>query len=181
MIWLFRNSRATVKSAPYRLVRKQGVFEIRDYPALILVTTPMQEGGMNGSFGRLFRFITGHNAEARKIPMTTPVLIDHAPTHSTMSFVMSGATRKSGVPAPTEPGVRLEEAKPTYYVAMRFGGLSDAKNEQRAVAKLRKWLDEHKIAARGAPVFAYYDPPWTPPFLRRNEVMVGVSEAVGAE
>ena len=64
---------------------------------------------------------------------------------------------------------------------MRFGGWSDAKNEQRAVAKLRKWLDEHKIAARGAPVFAYYDPPWTPPFLRRNEVMVGVSEAVGAE
>ena len=70
-------TRAGYESAPYKMVRRDGKFELRDYPALTVVETPMGGGGSNGangSFNRLFRFITGNNEAKQKIAMTTPGL-----------------------------------------------------------------------------------------------------------
>jgi hypothetical protein len=88
-------TRAGYESAPCQVVRTDGKLELRDYPTLTLVETPMARGGneADGSFNRLFRFITGGNETKQKIAMTTPV-------------------------------------------------------------------------------YGYFDPPWTPSFLRRNEVML---------
>ena len=57
---------------------------------------------------------------------------------------------------------------------LRFGGDHTAENEKAAVEKLTAWLYEQKIASEGDPIFAYYDPPWTPVLLRRNEVMIEI-------
>ena len=50
------------------------------------------------------------------------------------------------------------------------------RNEKAAIERLTTWLDGQKIAGKGAPMFAYYDPPWTPVFLRRNEVMIRIDK-----
>ena len=90
--WLVSNSRAATETPDYKVVRTDGKCEIRDYPALMIATTPMKEDGMNGGFGELFRFITGSNEGSEKIEMTTPVLIDTAKEKKTMSFIMPKST-----------------------------------------------------------------------------------------
>jgi DNA gyrase inhibitor GyrI len=174
VVWLILNSRWHTGTAPYVLVRTDGAFEFRDYPALTLAMAPMEnDEGSSRSFRALFQFITGENSKREKIPMTTPVLIDPAPGKRTMSFVMPQAMVRQGVPEPNGDKVRLGKIEAGLYVVLRFKGReAEAK---AAVIKLQTWLREHNLVAEGEPMVAYYDPPWTPMFLRRNEVMVRVA------
>ena len=80
-------TRAGYESAPYKVVRHDGKFELRDYPSLTVVETPMAGGGSNGadgSFNRLFRFITGNNEADQKIAMTTPIFMSSNETNRAM-------------------------------------------------------------------------------------------------
>lgn len=172
VFWLLNTSRAATETPVYQVVRADGAFEVRDYPALTLATTPMKGADMNGSFGHLFRFITGRNEGEQKISMTTPVLIDGAADKQTMSFIMPKATVEKGVPQPTGDQVTLGQVAATRVAVMRFAGGRSVKNEQAAITKLKAWLTAQKLVGKGDPRFAYYDPPWTPIFLRRNEVMI---------
>ena len=86
--WLISTSRAATESPEYKVIRTDGKFEVRDYPALTVATTPMEGGEMNGGFGKLFHFITGSNEGSEKIAMTSPVLIDMTKDKKTMSFIM---------------------------------------------------------------------------------------------
>lgn len=170
--WLVSTSRAATESPDYKVVRTDGKVEIRDYPALAVATTPMEGDGMNGSFGQLFRFITGSNEGGQKIEMTSPVLIDTARDTKTMSFIMPKATVEKGVPKPAGGSVTLGSVAASRFAVLRFSGGRTAENEAKAVGALKSWLAVEKISAKGAPMFAYYDPPWTPVFMRRNEVMM---------
>lgn len=174
LFWLVSTSRAATETPAYRVVRTEGKFELRDYPALTVATTPMESGEMNRGFGQLFRFITGSNEGAQKIKMTAPVLVDKADGRKTMSFIMPKETVAKGVPKPAGESVTVETMKAARFAVLRFGGGRTAENENRALERLRVWLAGQKIAAKGDPIFAYYDPPWTPLFLRRNEVMLRI-------
>lgn len=172
--WLVTNSRAATETPKYRVVKADESFEIRDYPDLVVATTPMQGNGMNGSFGQLFRYITGQNEGGQKIEMTSPVLIDTAAEQKTMSFIMPKATVEKGTPKPAGESVSLGKVEAARFAVLRFPGERSEANEKAAVEKLLGWLKEQKITPVGAPMFAYYDPPWTPIPLRRNEVLLRV-------
>ncbi|MHA3772942.1 SOUL family heme-binding protein [Verrucomicrobiota bacterium sgz303538] len=172
IVWLVGNSRAVTETPDYKVIRTDGKFEIRDYSALTIATTPMKDGGMNGGFGQLFRFISGQNEGAKKIEMTTPVLIDTAKDTKTMSFIMPRGAVEKGVPKPASDSVKLAKVEAARFAVLRFPGERTAENEKSATEKLVAWVEGQKLAAKGAPIFAYYDPPWTPVFLRRNEVMI---------
>ena len=172
---LISTSRAATETADYKVVRTEGKYEIRDYPGLTVATTPMEEGGMNGSFGRLFRFITGKNAAAEKISMTTPVLIASSSNTRSMSFIMPAKAVEKGLPSPSEENVSLSRVDAARFAVFRFSGGRTAGNEKKAVENISAWFAAQKLAGLGEPVFAYYDPPWTPAFMRRNEVMVHVA------
>jgi len=174
--WLVSTSRAATETPDYRVIRTDGKFEIRDYPALTIATTPMNDDGMNGSFGQLFRFITGKNEGAEKIAMTAPVLIDTAKDRKTMSFIMPRNAVEKGVPKPAGDSVSLGKVEAARFAVWRFAGGRTAENEKAAIEKLTLWLEGQKIAAKSDPIFAYYDPPWTPVFLRRNEVMIRIDK-----
>ena len=174
--WLVSNSRAATETPDYKVIRTDEKFEIRDYPALTIATTPMNDEGMNGGFGQLFRFITGKNEGAEKIEMTSPVLIDTATDKKTMSFIMPRKAVEKGVPKPAGDSVSLGKVEASRFAVLRFAGGRTAENEKAAIEKLTAWLDGQKIAGKGAPIFAYYDPPWTPDFLRRNEVMIRIDK-----
>jgi hypothetical protein len=174
--WLVSTSRAATETPDYKVIRTDEKFEIRDYPSLTIATTPMNDDGMNGSFGQLFRFITGKNEGAEKIEMTSPVLIDTAKDKKTMSFIMPKKAVEKGVPKPAGDDVKLGKVEAARFAVLRFAGGRTAENEKAAIEKLTAWLEGQKIAAKGDPMFAYYDPPWTPTFLRRNEVMIRIDK-----
>ena len=165
--------RAGYDSAPYRVVRRDGRFELRDYPSLVWVETPMR--GADDSFMRLFRFIGGKNSAQQKISMTTPVFMVGETTNATMAFVMPKGMSAKQTPTPNEPNLSVREVGGGRFAVLRFRGGRNEKNETRAQADLRTWLVGEKIKSEGGPIFGYFDPPWTPSFLRRNEVMLRIS------
>ena len=167
-----RASRSGYKSAPYTVVRSEGDFELRDYPALKLVETAMKDGGSGGSFNRLFRFITGGNDVGKKIAMTTPVFM--AGGESTMAFVMPADL--GNVPQPTNGSVTVREMPAGRFAVLRFNGARSPQQEADHLEHLKAWVAVQGLEVSAAPVYAYFDPPWTPPFLRRNEVMLRIDQ-----
>ena len=174
--WLVSTSRAATETPEYKVVRTDGKFEIRNYPALTVATTAMEGGEMNGGFGKLFRFITGSNEGSEKIAMTSPVLIDTTKDKKTMSFIMPVKAVEKGVPKPSGESVTLGKVEAARFAVLRFDGGRTAENETAAIEKLKARLDTEKLTGNGAPTFAYYDPPWTPTFMRRNEVMIRIDK-----
>ena len=92
-----------------------------------------------------------------------------------MSFIMPEKAVAKGLPKPADARVSLGKMDSARYAVIRFGGRRSAANEEKATKLLKTLLAEQKIAENGDPIFAYYDPPWTPVFLRRNEVMIQIA------
>ncbi len=174
-------TRAGYETAPYTLIRTDGRFQVRDYPALVVVETPMSgsRDGSDGSFNRLFRYITGSNAGEEKIAMTTPVFMEGGATNARMAFVMPASMNLQSIPRPSDPSVEVRELKPGQFAVYRFKGGRSSESERRAFATLTDWVRSEGLpsASDPQPVFAYFDPPWIPGFLRRNEVMLQLRPA----
>jgi DNA gyrase inhibitor GyrI len=171
--------RGGYESAPYQLVRASGAFEVCDYPAITVVETPMAGGGdgSDGSFNRLFRFITGDNKTKQKIAMTTPVFMSGGASNGTMAFVMPAKMKAGEVPTPSDGSVTVRELPAGRFAVLRYSGGHHAKNEAEALAQLRALMKREGLQELSPPIYGYFDPPWTPAFLRRNEVMVGTGAA----
>jgi len=176
VFWFATNSPADTETPEYKVIRAEDKFELRDYPALSLATSPMEADGVSGGFGNLFRFITGKNESKEKIEMTSPVLISNTTENKTMSFIMPQATVSKGVPKPAGDSVALTNMPAARFAVLRFPGGRNDENEKKAIAELRAWLTSQKLAGKGEPLFAYYDPPWTPIPMRRNEVMICIEK-----
>ncbi len=180
--WLIKTSRAATESPVYTILRTDGDFELRKYPTLTIAQTATARGENDSGFQRLFRFISGHNVGKEKISMTTPVLIRTTPegekgTHmENMAFIMPRESVEEGLPAPDDKEVELEEIELGSVACYTYSGKQSPENEAEALEKLREWMKENHLEAMGQPIVAYYDPPWTPPNLRRNEVMLRVDQ-----
>jgi DNA gyrase inhibitor GyrI len=169
-------TRAGYESAPYKVVSSYGKFELRDYAGLTVVETRMVGGGngSDGSFNRLFRFITGGNDAKQKIAMTTPVLMSGEDTNATMAFVMPASMKTAEVPKPSDGSVTVRELLAGRFAVLRFSGGRNAKNEAESLERLQAWMKQEGLKELSLPIYGYFDPPWTPAFLRRNEVMARV-------
>lgn len=169
----YQTTRAGYESAPYTLVRADGKFELRNYPSLTVVETPMANAnGSDGSFMRLFRFITGANEGKQKIAMTTPVFMSGSATNPTMAFVLPAKLQTTSVPRPEDGAVTVREIPAGRFAVLRFSGGRNTKNEAESLEQLKSWMEAEKLSVLSPPVYGYFDPPWTPAFLRRNEVML---------
>ncbi|MCG3147179.1 MAG: hypothetical protein PCFJNLEI_00617 [Verrucomicrobiae bacterium] len=170
----YRTSRAGYESAPYTVVRTDGKFELRDYPTLTVVETPMMRGGnsADNGFMRLFRFITGQNEAKQKIAMTTPVFMSACDSNQTMAFVMPASMTASQVPKPADGALTVREQEPGRFAVLRFSGWRNAQNESESLERLSAWTTAQGLKVVSSPIYGYFDPPWTLPFLRRNEVML---------
>ena len=172
-VFAFKNSRASTETPDYRVTRTDGAFELRVYPVLRLAKTGMASD-MDGSFMRLFGYITGKNERSESIAMTTPVIIDRKTGEGSMSFIVPKATLDKGVPQPKSEQVRIDDLAAGTFAVHRFKGTSRGKDEKAALEALKSWCQAQKIEVQGEPLFAYYDPPWTPAFMCRNEVLLRV-------
>lgn len=173
--WKF--SRFGYESASYTLVEKDGPFEIRQYPELTLVSTATDSSDPegDGAFMRLFRYIAKDNAAEQKIAMTTPVFMTSGENGS-MSFVVPEDVAKGGAPAPKSSNVKLTSRSPGKVAAYRYSGSWQEEKRAAARKKLASWITEKGYTSSGDYYSAGYDPPFTPGFLRRNEVLVRLSD-----
>lgn len=151
--------------------------ELRHYPPMVLVT--VQGMADNEAFGILFRYISGNNRTVTKVPMTVPVISTGkrirmtAPVLSSresFSFVLPPTYTIDNSPAPLDPRSTLESVPERWVAALRFRGTADAEAVAEKSQELRDILTRHEILSKGAVFLMRYNAPFTPGFLRRNEV-----------
>lgn len=174
-------ARAAYESAEYKVVESDGKFEVREYPDLMLVatTTKLDAQGRDGSFMKLFRYISGANESEKKISMTTPVFMekDKGDSAVQMGFVMPKNIAVEGVPKPTSESVNVRKRAGGRFAVLRFSGQLNAKSAKESETKLRTWMANKglvvadSVESSGVET-AGYDPPFTPGPLRRNEVLI---------
>lgn len=168
-----------VNEAPYTVLEKEDNIELRHYERLVLVTTPMSDnsGRENGSFPKLFNYISGENKATQEIPMTAPVFMDQVNSSSeSMSFVLPKDFTLETAPLPQDPTVKLEEITNFTVAVITFNGFLKADNINEHKAILEKWITTKGYTKTGQIKTAGYNPPYTIPSLRRNEVLIEIKK-----
>jgi len=166
-----------VEIAPYEVLEKEDALELRHYERLVLVTTAMPTG-MNDQkdpFYKLFDYISGKNESTKEIPMTAPVFMDQANEATEfMSFVLPESFSIETAPIPKDPAVKLEEIVNYTVASITFSGSLNQDNINKHKIILEEWIARKGFEKRGAAKAAGYNPPFTIPALRRNEVLIPV-------
>jgi hypothetical protein len=190
-----------VEEPRYESIQAQGDFELRRYPPLLvaetLVSGDMDEASRKG-FRLLADFIFGNNqlpeaATSEKIAMTAPVTVQATSTKIAMTapvtiepqalgaaaqwrvhFVMPSQYTLATIAKPRNEAVRLRELPDQWFVAHRFSGFTTAARVESKTQEALRWAGEQGLTVLGAPQLARYDPPWTLPMFRRNEILLQV-------
>lgn len=158
----------------YEILGRRGSLELRRYPAIEIAETILDEAwedALADGFRRLASFLFGENREARALPMTTPVLGSGDKLGFHVAFLLPEGTTP---PAPDDWRVRVKTLAARRVAVLRFAGLHDAAVIGARRDELARALVDHGLRPRGDASFAGYDPPWTLPFLRRNELWVEI-------
>lgn len=180
----------------HRVLETRDGWELRLYEPMVVAETVVSGDfgpGGNEGFRRLAGYIFGGNDGGRKLPMTSPVTRERrggtkiamtAPvaqerTHDgwTIAFVMPAGYTMATLPGPDDPRVTLREVPARPVAAVSFSGTWGAERFDAVARDLLAKIDAAGLAPAGPPVYARYDPPWTPWFLRRNEVLVPLADA----
>ena len=179
----------------YTVVRELGPdVEVRDYAPMILAEVDVEATSAgqanNDAFQVLAAYIFGKNAPSERIGMTSPVQqqpregenigmtspVGQTPRDGgwTTSFVMPERYTMDNLPRPLDPSIRIREVPAQRVAAIRFSGRASPVRfaEQREL--LMRDVAKAGLVADGDPWTAQYNPPWTPGFMRRNEVLVAV-------
>jgi effector-binding domain-containing protein len=169
-------SRSSAGTITYEVTGKIGEIEFRHYPELVLAT--VDTGEDNAGFNLLFAYISGSNKPREKIPMTAPVITSQkipmtAPVMSdaaSMSFVMPAGSKREDIPDPLDSRVRIVTQPERDLAVIRFSGYAPPEDVDAVTSRLQDGLKKAGITTTGQPFLMRYDSPWTPGFLRRNEV-----------
>ena len=152
--------------------------EIRAYAPRIMAVTGMNEDSDSG-FRVLAGYIFGGNAEEQKIAMTAPVQQTMA-GEKEMAFMMPAEYALKDLPQPEDQRVSFREA-PAYTAAViQFSGWASAEKADENWQQLQRFLIAEGIDITGEPTLNQYNPPWTLPFMRRNEIIVPVAFPLSA-
>ncbi len=179
----------------YTASHAEGSLEIRSYAPKIVAQVEVEgerQEAIRQGFRMIADYIFGNNVPntkiamtapvtqqaGEKISMTTPVMQQGEAGKWVVQFVMPPTYSLDTLPKPNNPAVQLKEVAGIDMAAIRFSGRpsSDALIAEKTEA-LMAYVAAQGFVTKGAPVLAFYDPPWTLPFLRRNEVLVAVVPA----
>jgi len=182
-----------IEESTYNILKKDNNFEIRDYSPHILAEIVMEgdlEEAGNRAFKRLFRYISGDNRSHDKVAMTAPVsqepigekiqMTDPVGQRSVqdrwaVSFMMPASYTLETLPEPWDPKVTLRQVPARRMAAIRYSGFWSEKNYLRYKLELESWIRDKGLTIVGDPIWARYNPPFTPWFLRRNEILIPVA------
>ena len=163
-----------VEIAGYSVTEADGPIEIRDYPVLLVAEvtrTGSRDQAVRAGFGPLARYIFASERPGEKIAMTAPVTQQQGAQAWTVQFIMPSGYTLESLPKPVGADVRLREVPAVRRVAIRFSGWWSDDLFAEKNAELQAWLARRGLSTVGSPIFAYYNDPFTPGFLRRNEIL----------
>jgi hypothetical protein len=181
-----------IEEPAYQVVRNIGAVEVRDYSpyvaAEVLISTTASDAG-NAAFPILAGYIFGKNkgqkkfamtapvtqsAQPMKLKMTAPVTQSAAQGGSVVQFVLPRGVTLDSAPEPLDARVKLREVPARRVAVIRFSGLWSDANYNRHLAELQQTLRSANQTWTGEPVYARYDAPFMPWFLRRNEIWLSI-------
>jgi effector-binding domain-containing protein len=178
----------------YRVLESLGDFELRQYESSIVAETTVEgdfhEVGNEG-FRRLFDYISGKNRKKQSIPMTAPVSQEPssekipmtAPVNQEkvgeawrITFLMPSSLTMETLPKPLDPRVKLMKIPGRLMAALSYSGTWSRERYEGKEQRLKELIRQRGLKIEGEPVFARYNPPFMPWFLRRNEVLIPVGQ-----
>ncbi|MBT8048352.1 MAG: heme-binding protein [Xanthomonadales bacterium] len=186
------DSLVAIEEAQFTVVHADEDIEVRDYePSIVaetLVDDDFEDAG-GRAFRKLFNYISGDNQAQDKIAMTSPVSqkkrsekiamtspVEQRPAQDgwAVSFMMPASYSMDTIPQPTDPDVFIREVPAYRAAAIRFSGRWTQKNYRKHLEELQNWITKSEYRQMGKPVWARYDPPFKPWFMRRNEILIPV-------
>lgn len=180
------------EEAKYTVVLKDESFELRQYEPHVVAETLVEgdlEGAGNKAFNLLFKYISGNNRSQRKVAMTAPVSqgpvsekiemtspVGQRRTNDqwAVSFMMPSSYSLETLPKPNDANVVLRQIPARYMAAVRYSGFWSEKGYRNNLDKLKTWIGAESFTVIGEPIWARYDAPFVPWFMRRNEVLIPV-------
>ena len=184
-------NRSQYEGATHSSLNTDGDIELREYEPLVVVQTTIEashKDAGNAAFRKLFKYISGLNETQEKIAMTTPVFSEEH-KHSEVfiedslkaeneawqyAFVLPASYTLESAPQPKDAKVTLAEIPAGRAAVIRYSGRWDDGLRDSKTVELREWIEKEGLEEVSAPRYAAYDPPWTLPAMRRNEVIIEV-------
>ena len=185
-----------IEEPKYRVVEDHDHIQISEYDPMVIAEVEIsgsEQNALEKGFRILAAYIFGKNkapegapekiamtapvsAQARpsKIAMTAPVTAQSSGSVWKVRFTMPADRNLKNLPKPEDERIELIAIPPRKVAVIRFSGLGSESTMAKKTKELRNFLERFHFKTEGEPVYAYYNPPWTLPFLRRNEVQITV-------
>jgi hypothetical protein len=181
-----------VKEPDYRIIEQKKDYEIREYGSYVVAEVEIKGGyedALNRGFNVLASYIFGNNLKKEEMEMTTPVTSEPKPQkigmtapvtqefsgeNSVISFVMPTKYTLETLPVPNDRNISFRLIEPKKVAVKRKSGYASKEKMLRAQRELEDLLKKDGVKIVSDFRYAQYDPPFTPPFMRRNEVMVDI-------
>lgn len=177
-----------VEQPDYTLETSDGSIEVRSYGPMIAAEAVVEgerKAAISDGFRLIAAYIFGANKPNAKIAMTAPVqqqkqtIAMTAPVMQqgarnawTVRFIMPKSWTMETLPTPTDTRVSLKPISARRFIAITFSGIATNEAIEKRTVELRRYAFGRKLVTTGEPLLAFYNPPWTLPFFRRNEVML---------
>lgn len=182
---------SNVEQPKYKIIHSKGSIELREYAPMVVAEVEVsgeRKEAINNGFRILADYIFGNNSPGKKIAMSAPVtqqqgekIAMSAPVTQQgdgntwkVRFVMPESYTLETLPEPNSKNVTLIPIPAKRFAVIRFTGLAGDSSIKSNTEELQAYIHEQKLKPLSSPTFAFYNPPWTLPFLRRNEVMIEV-------
>ena len=184
---------SNVEVPAYKILKKEQNIEIRQYPPLIIAevkTAGSRQASISDGFRILADFIFGNNEgekqlsmngpirqqEGIKIAMTAPVQQEKTDAEWAISFIMPSKFSIDTIPNPINDRIKIIQIPSKRYAVVTFSGRSTEENLTTHTNELEKYIYGSNYSKAGNAKYAFYNPPWTLPFLRRNEIQFELTE-----
>jgi hypothetical protein len=182
---------SNVEQPTYQLIASDGSIEIRDYDPRLVATVAVsgpRKDAIRSGFKILADYIFGNNTSESNISMTAPVeqsqgekIAMTAPVEQQtdgkdwrITFSMPSEYSIETLPRPTSKSIQIELIPAKTQAAITFSGMNSSENLEKHELALKNYIDQSEWVITGSPYYAFYNPPWTLPFLRRNEVLFDI-------
>ena len=184
-----------IEKPEYKVLLTTENIEYRQYKSYLVAVTTVADGSTYGKaatkgFMRLFRYISGDNLSgtdiamtapvqqksSQKISMTSPVQQTETDQGWSVAFMLPSRFTFEDAPRPTDPQIRLEKVPARLMAVIRYSGRWTEKNFNKYESALLSEISASGITVLSEAESAVYNPPFMPPFMRHNEVMLEVSD-----
>jgi hypothetical protein len=159
----------------YIVLKKESEIEIRQYKNFLtasIETDGDRKEAISKGFRFLFKYISGENKNKESISMTIPVMQKSSGNNKwNISFVVPKKFDLKNVPQPDNTNIQIKNNLNLKVIAITFSSLFSDSNSEENETKLRNYIKEKGIKIEEPAIYAGYNAPWTPWFLKRNEVM----------